>query len=120
MTYCPRSYILHTLTWFDFHDHRFAILIPHLSDIQQVVRIAIVSRPGVHEHPRATAPTIHHHTVVQVEVTCVCRLNIRHSGDPSEKESRHSGHRFCLSVQKRLDCSCVFLLKIDAQESDLW
>lgn len=48
------------LTRFDLHDHWFAVLISHLSDVQKIMGITIVPWPAVHEYPRATAATVHH------------------------------------------------------------
>lgn len=52
------------LTRLDLHDHWLTMLIPHLPDVQQFVRVAVVPRPAVHEYPGAAAAAVHHQTVV--------------------------------------------------------
>lgn len=52
------------LTWFDLHDHWFAVLISHLLNVQQFMGIAIMPGPTVHKNPGATAATVHHQAVV--------------------------------------------------------
>lgn len=74
----PFFYFISTPTWFDFHDHRFAVLVSHLPDVQQVVRISVVPRPSVHKYAWAAAPAVHHHAVVQIGVTRVGGLHVRH------------------------------------------
>lgn len=66
------------LTRFDFHDHWFAILISHLLDVQQFMRVTIVPGPAVHKDPGATTTTVHHQAIVQVGVACVCCLHVSH------------------------------------------
>ena len=70
-------YCLHT--GFYFHDHRLSVFIPHLPDIQQIVRIAIVPWPAIDKYPRPTAPTVHHDAIVHVGVIGVCSFNVSNS-----------------------------------------
>lgn len=39
------------LTWFDFHDNWLAVLISHLTDVQQFMGITIVLGPAVYKYP---------------------------------------------------------------------
>lgn len=70
-------YLLHT--GFYFHNHWLSVFIPHLADIQQIVRIAVMPRPAIDKYPRPTATTVHHDTVVHVGVIGVCGLNVSNS-----------------------------------------
>lgn len=70
-------------TWFYFHHHGLSVLIPHLSDVQQIMRVAVVPRPTIDKDPRATAPTVHHDPVVHIGVVGVCGFNVGHSGQVS-------------------------------------
>jgi len=66
------------LTWFDLHDHRLAVLISHLPNVQQFTGITVMPGPAVHKYPGATAATVHHQAVVQVGVACICCIHIIH------------------------------------------
>uniref|UniRef100_A0A8B9SN84 Solute carrier family 25 member 28 n=23 Tax=Neognathae TaxID=8825 RepID=A0A8B9SN84_ANAPL len=55
-------------TRFDLLDHGPAATVPHLADVQQVVRVAVVRRPDVDEDPGAAAAAVHHHAVAQRRV----------------------------------------------------
>lgn len=66
------------LTRFNFHDHWFAILIPHLLDVQQFMGVTIVPRPAIHKDPGAATSAVHHQAIVQVGVACVCCLHVCH------------------------------------------
>lgn len=70
-------YLLHT--WFYFHNHWLSVLIPHLSDIQQVMRIAIMPGPAIDKYSRPTATTVHHDTIVHIGVIGVCSFNVSDS-----------------------------------------
>lgn len=70
--------VLVLFTWFDLHDYWFAVLIPHLLNVQQLMGIAIMPGPAVHKHPGATAAAVHHQAIVQVGVACICCIHIRH------------------------------------------
>lgn len=66
------------LTRFDFHDHWLAMLISHLLNVQQFMRITIMPRPAVHKDPGAAAATVHHQAIVEVGVACIRCLHISH------------------------------------------
>lgn len=67
-------------TRFNFHHHRLSVFVPHLSDVQQIMRIAVVPRPAIDKYPRATAAAVHHNAIVHVGVVGVGSLNICDSG----------------------------------------
>lgn len=66
---------LHFLTRFDLFDDWFAVTVPHLSDVQQGVRVPIVGWPVVHKDPGATAATVHHDPIIQSRVEDVSGLH---------------------------------------------
>lgn len=74
-----QSGIYHSRTGFYFHDHRLSVFIPHLPDIQQIMRIAVMPWPAVNEYPRPAAPTVHHDTIVHIGVIGVCSFNVSNS-----------------------------------------
>lgn len=76
-----RSEALSFLTRFDFHDHWLAVLISHLPDVQEFMRITVVTGPAVDKYPGATAATVHHQTIVQVGVA---RIRHIHISDPRQ------------------------------------
>lgn len=52
------------LTRFDLLDHRVAVVVPHLPDVQQGVEVSMVGGPVVHIHPGAAAAAVHHDPIV--------------------------------------------------------
>ena len=54
------------------------MLISHLPDVQQLMRITIVPGPAVNKYPRAAAATVHHQAVVQVRVAGIRSIHISH------------------------------------------
>lgn len=65
--------------WLDLHDHRLAIMIPHLPNVQELVGIAVVTGPAVHVDSGATAATIHYQPIVQVRIACICCVEVCHT-----------------------------------------
>lgn len=74
-----QSHIYHLHTRFYFHNHWLSVFIPHLSDIQQIVRIAIVPGPAIDKYSRPTATTVHHDTIVHIGVIGVGSFNVRNT-----------------------------------------
>lgn len=58
MKYIPVS------TWLDFFNHRLAISVSHLFDIQQVMGVPIMSWPKINKNPGATAATVHDKSII--------------------------------------------------------
>lgn len=77
---------LHFLTRFDFFDDWFAVVVLHLSDVQQGVRVPVVRGPVVHKDPRATAATVHHDAIIQRGVEDVSGLHGLCHGQVPERE----------------------------------
>lgn len=75
-----QSDLRHLHTGFYFHNHWLSVFIPHLSDIQQIVRIAIMPGPAVDKYPRPTATTVYHDAIVHIGVIGVCSFNVSNSG----------------------------------------
>lgn len=71
--------LIYILTRFDFHDHWLAMLISHLLNVQQFMRITIMPGPAVHKDPGAAAAAVHHQAIVEVGVACIRCLHISHS-----------------------------------------
>lgn len=72
------------------------MLISHLLNVQEFMRISIVPGPAVYKYPWATAATVNHQAIIKVRVTCICRTNICHPGQVPVK-----GHRLvntCLTI----------------------
>lgn len=67
--------VIKFLTRFDLLDNRFVVVVPHLSDIQQCVRVAIMWGPVVHENPRAAATTVHHNAIIKGMVEDISGLH---------------------------------------------
>lgn len=74
----PRRFLSHT--GLNLHHHWLPVFVPHLSDVQQIVRVAIVPRPAVDKYPRPTAAAVHHDAIVHAGVVGVCGLNVCDSG----------------------------------------
>ena len=72
--YQSDTYHLHTR--FYFHHHRLAVFIPHLPDIQQIMRVAIVPWPAIDKYPRPAAAAVHHDTIVHIGVAGVCSFSV--------------------------------------------
>lgn len=79
-------------TRFNFHHHRLSVFVPHLSDVQQIMRIAIVPRPAIDKYPRATAAAVHHNAIVHVGVVGVGSLNVCDSGQVPCSETHKCCH----------------------------
>ena len=69
----------HLHTWFYFHNHWLSVFIPHLSDIQQIMRIAVMPGPAIDKHSRPAATTVHHDAIVHVGVIGVCSFDVSNS-----------------------------------------
>lgn len=74
-----QSGIYHSHTGFYFHNHRLSVFIPHLPDIQQIMRIAVMPWPAINKYPRPAATTVHHDTIVHIGVIGVCSFNVSNS-----------------------------------------
>lgn len=79
-------------TRFNFHHHRLPVFVPHLSDVQQIMRIAVVPRPAIDKYPRATAAAVYHNAIVHVGVVGVGSLNICDSGQVPCSETHKCCH----------------------------
>lgn len=55
-------------TGFNFLDDGAAAAVPHLPDVQQVVRVPVVRGPEVNENAGPAAPAVHHHPVIKGRV----------------------------------------------------
>ncbi len=56
-------------------------MVPHLSDVQQSVRVPIVWGPVVHKDPRTAAATVHHNPIIQSRVEDVSGLHGLRDGE---------------------------------------
>lgn len=74
-----RSGVCRLRTGFYFHNHWLSVFIPHLSDVQQVVGIAVMPGPAVDKYPRPAATTVHHDTIVHIGVIGVCSFDVSNS-----------------------------------------
>lgn len=74
-----QSAIYHLHTGFYFHNYWLSVFIPHLPDIQQIMRIAIMPWPAIDKDSRPTATTVHHDAIVHIGVIGVCSFNVGNS-----------------------------------------
>lgn len=79
-------------TRFNFHHHRLSVFVPHLSDVQQIMRIAVVPRPAINKYPRAATAAVHHNAIVHVGVIGVGSLNVCDSGQVPCSETHKCCH----------------------------
>lgn len=70
------------------------MLVSHLFDVEEFMQVAVVPRPGVHEHTGAAAATVHHQPVIQVGVIGVRSLHIWHPTQTSRGDTSIKMIRF--------------------------
>lgn len=81
-------------TGFNFLDDGAAAPVPHLLDVQQVVRVPVVRGPEVDEDPGPAAPAVHHHPVIKGRVVGVGgRQLLRPSQVPAAQRLSTGGRR---------------------------
>lgn len=87
---------LQLLTRFDLLNHRFVVVVLHLSDVQQGVGVPVVGGPVVHKDPRAAAATVHNNPIIQSGVEDISGLHgLGHREVSGRDGEKHRNQRFC-------------------------